>query len=178
MAFTYETKTTGCDILVLPLGGDWGPRPYVATSIDECCAVFSPDGRWIAYNSNESGRDEIYVRPFPGPEPKHQVSFGGGTHPKWTRGGREIVYRAPGPPPALMAVSVALGADFRAGPPRRLFDDTYRKTESFEFPTYDVSPDGERFLMIEEPPSAAPPRQIVVVPNVLDLIRSRTRGAR
>ncbi|MCE5248566.1 MAG: protein kinase, partial [Candidatus Polarisedimenticolia bacterium] len=178
LAFTYETTTTGHDIWILPLGGDRRPRPYLATSINECCAVFSPDGRWMAYNSNESGRDEIYVRPFPGPEPKHQVSFGGGTHPKWTRGGREIVYRAPGPPPAVMAVSVALGAGFRAGPPRRLFDDTYRKTESLEFPTYDVSPDGERFLMIEEPPSAAPPTQIVVVPNVLDLIKSRTRGAK
>jgi len=178
LAFTYQTATTGHDIWILPFGGDRRPRPYLATSSDECCGVFSPDGRWIAYNSNESGRDEIYVRPFPGNEPKRQVSFDGGMHPKWTRGGREIVYRAPGPPPAVMAVPVELDADFRAGAPRRLFDDKYRKPEAVELSSYDVSRDGERFLMIEEPPFAAPPRQIVVVPSALDLIKSRTRGAR
>ena len=177
IAFSQQSRTTGHDIWILPVTGDRRPWPYLATSIEECCAAFSPDGRWIAYASNESGRYEVYVRPFPGPEPKHQVSSGGGEQPKWTRGGREIVFRAPGPPPRLMAVSVELGAAVRSGTPRPLVDDPYRKWCSEEA-TYDVTRDGDRLLVIEEPAGAAPPTQIVVIPGFLEELKSKLRGAR
>ena len=177
LAFTLQTVTTRHDIWILPVAGDRRPWPYLATSFEECCAGFSPDGRWLAYASTESGRYEVYVRRFPVRGPAIRVSVGGGSEPKWTRGGREIVYRSLGPPPRMMSVSVDLGAQARIGTPRSLFDDVYRNWLGF-MPSYDVSRDGERFLMIEEPPSVAPPTQIVVIPRFLDELKAKLRSAR
>ena len=177
VAFVAQYPETDADIWIAPLAGDRRPWAYLATSAQESGGAFSPDGRWLAYASTESGRSEVYVRSFPRPGPKRQVSFDGGMQPKWTRGGREIVYRSLGPAPKMMAVPVELGAVLRAGTPRPLFADAYRNWVA-EMPGYDVSRDGERFLMIEEPPSAAPPTQIVVIPRFLDELKAKLRGAR
>ena len=117
-------------------------RPLLRTTFNEVLAKFSPDGRWIAYVSNESGREEVYVVPFPGPGGKWQVSTTGGRAPVWTRGGREIIYQAPGS--EMMAVEVQTDPTFQAGVPRVLFKTHLRTPPGRQF---DVTPDGERFLV-------------------------------
>ena len=99
------TTTTGLDLRVLPLSGERTPFDVARTSFAELNARFSPDSRWVAYESNETGQLEIYVQPFPGPGPKAQVSVGGGTLPRWRRDGGELFYLAPDR--RLMAVSVS-----------------------------------------------------------------------
>jgi serine/threonine-protein kinase len=126
-------------------------RPLLATPFSERNGAVSPDGRWLAYESNESGQFEIYVRPFPEVEAgKWPVSAGGGTRPLWARSGRELFYRAPDG--AVMGVQVeAGGGRFRPSPPATLVEARYYGGgSSFLGRTYDVTPDGARFLMIKE----------------------------
>ena len=93
LAFTEADPTTGFDIWMLGLQGDRKPRPFLQTPANEGGPAFSPDGHWVAYLSDESGRQEIYVRPFPGPGGKWQISSEGDTEPMWARNGRELFYR-------------------------------------------------------------------------------------
>jgi Tol biopolymer transport system component len=135
------------DIWMLPLEGDRKPRPFLQTPFNETAPEFSPDGRWLAYQSDESGRFEIYVQAFPGPGGKVPVSADGGTRPRWSSKGQELFYRNGG---KMMAVGVQAGLSFRAGTPRVLFEGRYGNQ-------YDVMPDGQRFITIEssEPNRAA-----------------------
>jgi hypothetical protein len=103
---------------------------------------FSPDGRWLAYASNESGRFEIYVKPFPEPGGKWQVSTGGGLEPRWRGDGKELFYLAPDD--KVMAVEVGTGAAFEAGTPQALFVTSLKNASGSH---YDVTPDGQRFLL-------------------------------
>ncbi len=138
------------DLMLLPLAGDRRPQPLLQTPYDELNAELSPNGRWLAYESNESGQYEIYVRPFPNvTAAKWPVSTSGGTRPLWARNGQELFYESTG---TLMRVPLTTGSTFAAGNPTKLFDAPY-----FFGPnvvgrgrTYDVSPDGLRFLMIKE----------------------------
>ena len=108
------------DLWVLSVDGEPKPDPFLATDFDERRGQFSPDGRWVAYKSNESGRYEIYVRGFPGAGGKWKVSVAGGTQPRWRRDGREIYYVAPDN--KLMAVEVKpSGAALEVGSPKELF---------------------------------------------------------
>ncbi len=108
--------------------------------------MISPDGNWIAYTSNESGRDEVYVRPFPNVEEgKWQISRDGGTEPFWHPKGQELFYRNGR---ALEVVSIKTEPNFTAGSPEVLF--TGRYTSGLPVTNYDISPDGQRFLMIKE----------------------------
>jgi Tol biopolymer transport system component len=116
--------------------------PFLRTPFNEVLGRFSPDGRWIAYTSNESGKEEVYVVPFPGPGGKWQISTTGGRAPAWTRAGREIVYEAPGD--EIMAVEVSAAPTFQAGIPKSLFKTHLRPPPGRQF---DVTPDGERFLV-------------------------------
>ncbi len=132
--------------------------------------MFSPDGRWLAYQSDESGQLEIYVRPFPGPGGKWQISTEGGTEPLWARNGRELYYRHGD---KMMAVAVETKPTFAASKPKLLFEGHYESGSlaySFE-PNYDVSPDGQRFLMIKASDQGTPARQINVVLNSSDELR-------
>src|SRR5262249_52196713 len=104
-----------------------------------------PDGRWIAYATDESGRDEIYVQPFRGSGQRSQISADGGMEPVWARNGLELFYRNGD---KMMAVDVQTGTTFRAGSPRVLFQGEYARIFWGEA-DYDVSPDGQRFLMIK-----------------------------
>jgi Tol biopolymer transport system component len=114
---------TSRDIFIVPLAGEAEPRPFLQTEFNEYEARFSPDGRWILYTSEESGRAEIYVAPFPGPGGKWQVSKGGGLGAVWTRGGQEILYRAAGG--KVLAVAVKAGAStFEVGAPVNLFEES------------------------------------------------------
>jgi hypothetical protein len=136
---------------------DLTARPMVS----EWSAGISPDGRWLVYQSDESGRSEIYVRPFPDVQGgRWQVSRAGGTRPVWARSGHELFYLASGG--TVMAVPIESTSGFRAGDPSKLFAGPY--FTEFSGSSYDVSPDGQRFLMIKTAGSAVTntPRIIVV----------------
>ena len=155
----------GMDLFVLPLEGDRQPRPLVHTPFDELNGEVSRDGRWLAYESNESGRGEIYVRPFPNVDGgKWQVSTNGGTQPMWARNGQELFYESAG---TLMRVPLTRGSRFEAGTPQKLIDGPYvfRLFGLGLGRMYDVSLDGQRFLMVKEssrPERPLSPRMILV----------------
>ena len=133
----------------MPVDGDRKPRPFVNGPFDELQGQFSPDGRWVAYQSNESGRFDIYVRPFPGPGGQWQVSTAGGVSPRWRADGKELFYLAPDG--NLVAVPiVAHETTFEAGTPISLFHmrivNYGTGTVSALRPQSDVAPDG-RFLV-------------------------------
>ena len=128
-------------------------------SYNERLAVFSPDGQWIAYTSDESGRVEVYVRAYSGAGRKYSVSTDGGTEPVWSRDGRELFYRNGN---AMMAADIRFEPELEVGEPRKLFQGNFQPAPWLN-PNYDVSPDGERFLMIR--PTADAPREIHVIVN-------------
>lgn len=116
---------TQTDVWLLHVEADsLRPAPLVTTPFQDRAPVFSPDGRWIAYVSNKSGRDEIYVLPYPGPGPEHTASTAGGREPVWSRDGTELFYRTED---QLMVVDVELGDRFHASQPRPLFRDVYER---------------------------------------------------
>jgi len=145
------------DLWVLPLFGDRKPVPFLATSFIETQAQFSPDGRWIAYTSNESGQYEVYVAPFPGPGNSFRVSPAGGSWPKWRRDGSEIFFLATGN--TLTSATVTSdGADFVVSDIRPLFAVRPRPQVRLDAFLYEVSADGQRFLVnsfVEETASTA-----------------------
>jgi eukaryotic-like serine/threonine-protein kinase len=165
--FDESTPTMGRDLLQLALDGTRRVTPLLQTKFDEFNGIVSPDGRWLAYESNSSGTYDIYVRPFPnvggGQSP---VSTAGGRQPLWARSSKELFYF--GSDGALFRVPVeASGATWNAGTPMKLFEGRYYTGAGGANPgrTYDVSSDGQRFLMIKAPAtdaSAAPPTLIVV----------------
>ncbi len=144
IAYVNQSKDTGFDIFVVPTFGDRKPMPFQKTSFNEFWPMFSPDGRLIAYQSNESGRQEIYVQSFPGPGGKWQVSTAGGVEAKWRADGKEILYRAPDQ--NLMAVDVKMGDSFQAGVPKVLFPA--RVSPGIARNRYVAAGDGQRFLLV------------------------------
>jgi hypothetical protein len=141
--------TSGRDLWALPLNGGQKPFPVVETNFDEDEGQFSPDGRWIAYGSTESGRHEIYVQPFPGPGERSRVSTAGGAQVRWRPDGRELYYVAPDN--RMMAVSITVtngDQTLQATPPRPLFMTRFAigANVTGTKPQYAVSPDG-LFLM-------------------------------
>jgi Tol biopolymer transport system component len=177
LAFVEFNPTTQHDIWVLRMG-DRKAQPFLRTRFDETEPRFSPDGRWLAYISDESGRYEIYVQPYPGPGGKWQISKEGGTQPVWNRNGRELFYRSGD---KMMAVNVATQLGFSAGTPRMLCEGVY-DSELGPITDYDVSPDGQRFLMVKPAErELAGPTQINVVLNWFEELKRRvptgTRGA-
>ncbi len=163
---------TGWDILLLPLNGERKLRPFLQTKFAEEAACFSPDGRWVAYSSDESGGSQVFVRPFPGPGPKWQISNEGGDEPHWSRGGRELFYRQGA---TMMVVDVETKPTFRAGRPQALFVGRYY---CYDVNCYDVSPDGKRFLMIKEDPAELGPAHVNVVLNWFEEVKRRVAGAK
>ncbi len=154
---TQAAGMTDADIHRLPLADGRGSEPLIATASVEVLAVVSPDGRWIAYQSNESGRWAIYVRPFPNVEDgKWQVSPGGGFSPVWSPVGRELFFLTAGPDGrAMMAVEYAGDPTFTPSRPQRLFALPSRVDVGGILRQWDVTPDGRRFLMIKDDDGAA-----------------------
>jgi Tol biopolymer transport system component len=163
--FTALVPGTGYDLWVLPLQGDRKPVLLLGTEFNERYGSFSPDMRWIAYDSNESGRVEIYVRPFnasgsSGPSlgsGKWQVSKDGGGQPKWRADGKELIFRAPNGSPMAVDASVGESA-FQPGVPKQLFAAPTNNG-------WDVTADGKRFFMAVPPNQKATDEPITVVLN-------------
>lgn len=136
--FARLDPDTGFDLWILPLDGGREPEPFLVSPYAESRGAFAPNGEWIAYESDESGRVEVYVRPYPGPGGKIQISVDGGRRPRWSRDGHELYFTTDD---ALMAVPITWEPTFGAGRPRTLFEADVR------FGTgYDPAPDGKRFL--------------------------------
>jgi hypothetical protein len=138
---------TGYDLWVAPQFGDRKPFPYLQTQFNEDYGAFSPNGRWVAYMSDESGRNEIYVQAFPFSGAKFQISAGGGAEPNWRNDGTELFYRSSDG--KLMVVQVKAGAAFESGVPKSLFPvvEVGGFVEAGFERSYAVSSDGQRFLV-------------------------------
>jgi len=150
LLFNSRDPKAGVDIWALPVDGKGKPFPIVQTTFDEQNAQFSPDGRWIAYQSNESGRADVYVQPFPGPGTRSLVSTSGGSHVRWRGDGRELFYL--GPNGRLMAVPFRAAPNAQApeiGLPGALFTPALGgAVQQGDFrQQYMVAPDGKRFLV-------------------------------
>jgi Tol biopolymer transport system component len=162
LAFVEINPKTRQDIWTLRTS-DHQKQPFLATPFAEIAPTFSPDGHWLAYVSNESGRPEVYVQAFPGPGGKWQISTDGGTDPTWNRNGRELFFRSGN---KMLSVDVKIQAGFTAGKPRVLFEGSYVTSD---FPSsgssYDVSPDGQQFLMIKPAEQSSSETQINIVMN-------------
>jgi serine/threonine-protein kinase len=144
LAFHSEQPTTGFDIWILPMEEEREAQPFLQTRFQERHAVFSPDGDWLAYVSDESGQDEVYVQPFPGPGEKWLISNEGGTEPVWSASG-ELFFRSVN---KIMAVEITTQPSFSPGKPTLLFESRFL-SPGVSRSDYDVTPDGQRFLMME-----------------------------
>jgi Tol biopolymer transport system component len=160
---------TGGDIWVWNLR-DHKVQPFLQGQSNEVASQFSPDGHWLAYVSDASGRLEIYVKPYPGPGAERKISTDGGTEPVWNRNGPELFYRSGN---KMMAVNIVMQSGFTAGNPHTLFEGPYLPT-SGSLPNYDVSPDGERFLMVKPTEQRqVAPTQINVVLNWFEELKQK-----
>jgi Tol biopolymer transport system component len=170
LAFTDIHPTTSADIWVLSLEGEREVRPFLQTPALEAGGVFSPDGRWIAYDSNESGKLEVYVQAFPGPGARRQVSTEGGRQAVWARNGREIFYRSGD---MMMVVAVETEPSFSLSKPKALFEGRYAGGSEWKgYANYDVTADGQSFLMIRSEEETAP-TEIHVVLNWAEELRAK-----
>ncbi len=151
IVFQSRTEETVWDIWALPENGAGKPFPLRVTQFAEGSASVSPDGRFLAYQSNETGRQEIYVQEFPKAKSKWQVSAAGGRDPFWRGDGREIFYRSP--TGDLMAVPIGKGPSFEAGTPQALFRGRFVSSNART--AYRPTPDGKRFLMLAPPTDEA-----------------------
>jgi Tol biopolymer transport system component len=174
LLFIEVATTTGPDLMLLRRNGtDSRTAPLLRTSFAEGGSDVSPDGRWIAYQSNEGGRNQIYVRPFPNvDEGRWQISVGGGTRPVWGKDGKELFFldAAQG----LITVPVQTTPTFAAGQPTKLFDPT--AFVGLPGRSYDVSRDSQRFLVVTSGASgdkSATPASLVVVLHWVEELRSR-----
>ena len=157
-------------IHTLPLQGPRTPHPLLVNQFDNHSPSLSPDGHWVAYASNESGRLEVYVRPFPGPGGgRWQVSLDGGTEPLWAANGRELFYRNG---TKMMVAAISLHPTFAAGARRELFEGSYVNDPVYR--SYDVTRDGRAFVMVRSP---KPMGDFVVVLNWFDQLRQHGRPA-
>ncbi len=141
-AVTVNDPTTSTDVWLLRLHNPPEMRPFKNTTAAERQGSLSPDGRWLAYASNDSGRSEIYVEPVPGPGGRRQISSEGGEQPRWVRSGKEIVYRNG---TKMMSMPVEVQPVFQPGNPVELFDRKFDRGGAVA--GYDVSPDGQTFVM-------------------------------
>jgi eukaryotic-like serine/threonine-protein kinase len=147
------------------LSSEGEPRPFDTSKFDETSPAFSPDGRWLAYVSDESGRVEVYVRPVPGPGEKYLISTAGGSQPVWARSGRELFFRNG---EQMMVVDIGTKPAFSASRPRLLFTGAF-----IGRPDYDVSPDGQSFVMVNSGEDDRAATQISVVFNWLEELKQR-----
>jgi len=176
LVFWVIDPTTGSDQWVFPTSGDKTPMPLLQTSFTEGHPQISPNGRWISYQSNETGRAEIYVRSFPSGGSKFQISSGGGTFARWRADGKELFYLSAASFGKLMSVQVdATDTTFQYGDPTELFDSGYVNfTHGLNYHTFAVSRDGQRFL-IPRPEGAADGGEPAPITIVFNWTKAATR---
>lgn len=174
LALRANSADTASDLWLLPLEGvdpyeakPGTPLVWLQTRYAEFLPRFSPDGKWIAYTSDESGSYEIYVRPYSGPGGKVQISTHGGTDPFWHPNGRELFYNSGS---QWYAVDVTLSPEFKAGKPRFLFEGPFINIPGFN---YAFAADRDRFLVLENPEQFKARTDLTVVTNFFDLLRRR-----
>lgn len=171
IAFVESNAGSGADIWILTLDEARKPlqiRPLVRTEFGESSGGISPDGRWLAYHSNESGRYEVYVQPLPDGGRRWQVSTESGVYPRWSPRGNELFFRSGPTRAGFSSASVRARPEFEASVPRELFD-----ARPYETP-FEVSPEAARFLMIQQP-TAEPATEITVIVNWLGELRQLVR---
>ena len=179
-----SVDTSSNDIFLLPLDGETlsgkataEPTSFLQTPFQEGFPSISPDGRWMAYYSNETGRWEIYVQPLEAPEGQSagagrvRISSGGGEEPIWSRDGQEMFYRWGS---KIYVVEIMPGPEFRATVPRVLFDGPFVNPLDW---SYDVSPDGKRFLVVENKELEKASTELIVITNFFDHVRRRVASA-
>jgi Tol biopolymer transport system component len=173
LVFVLSVPAGGAELWTVPLNGDPKPARYLANGFNLAHPAISPDAHWMAYDSDESGKVEIYAQSYPDPSLKRlKISPTYGSEPLWTKGGRELVYRNGD---SVMAVSVDV-ANGRVGQPVALFSGPYPDNPGWTRPrSYDVTPDGERFLLIRVRELASQPH-IAVVLNWFDELRATMGG--
>jgi serine/threonine-protein kinase len=154
---------TGIDIWMLKLDGDRKPERFLHSRSNEIQPVFSPDGQWIAYATNESGREEVYVRPYPGPGDITPISTDGGMEPVWSPDGKTLYYRDINGS-KMMAVSFITEPELQVGEPELQFEGKYLGGSPWGR-NYDLSPDGTRFIMIRDEGQSVQSTQIKVILN-------------
>jgi Tol biopolymer transport system component len=168
LAFVRQTSEAGADVYALSLSGDPNPHVLVKTPGYDGGAQFSPDGHWIAYASNVSGQMEVYIHPYPGPGRERPVSTQGGTHPKWNRNGKELFYRN-GNKMMLVDVSRRDG-DIALSSPRVLFEQRYAFGSAQSIANFDVTRDGQRFVMVKDDSASD---QLSIVLNWFEELKAR-----
>ena len=166
------------DIMILPMEGDRTARPFLATEHDETHPVFSPDGRWIAYRSTEElSSGEVYVRPYPGPDPVYKISNGGGTSPAWSLDGKQLFFAsgASMSDSQMMVVDVSTDEGFSRGRPRVLFDPSLLDVAigTYNGRTYDVSADGRFLLTTMGQNEPEPATEINIILNWFEELKER-----
>jgi hypothetical protein len=155
------------DLWALSVSGEEQPFPFLATEFNEVAAQFSPDGNWLAYQSDRSGRFEVYLRPFPKSDREWKISTGGGQGPRWRGDGRELYFVAPDG--NLMAAGVRTGETVEAGVPAPLFKASMTPDPLTPTP-YDVTADGQRFLVLVQSENTSQP-SLTVTTNWLAKVR-------
>ena len=181
LAFDQQTSRQQWDLMVLPMevsGSGWkaGTPTRLLSHVNQGpSAVFSPDGRWLAYMSNESGRSEVFVRPFMGPGVPRQVSTSGGRIPTWSRRRNELFYLSPDS--HLMVVSYVVdGNTFRASPAQEWSEQPINERPTTR--SFDLHPDGDRFVVSGDLANRRSVSQVVLIPNFLEEVRHRLSDAR
>ncbi len=168
LVYRQNSGKTGRDIWLLPLDGDASPTPLVQTSAEERAPKISPDGRFLAYVSDESGRSEIYVRTFPDGNSRWPVTTTGGTEPLWSRRGDELFYRSGN---EILVVAVQTDSTFRFGNPEVAVSGQYVPNPMHT--NYDIHPDGDRFVMVR---SGQGETRMIVALNWFEALRRGTVG--
>ena len=167
LAFTEVGPATDADIWVVSLEGSRQARPFLRTRFNEDSAVFSPDGQWLAYTSDESGAKQVYAVRFPDGNGRVQISTDGGSDPQWAGNGRELFYLNGG---KMLSASISSQPVFTAGRPQVLFAGTFHARTSN--PAYAVTRDGQHFLMVKQTDTESP-RQIDIVLNWFEELKRR-----
>ena len=148
------------------------PKPLWGSPFLEENSSFSPDGRWLAYESNETGDFDVYVRPFPGPGGKWQISTGGGRFPKWSGNGKELFYRTQDNK-IMVATYIASGDSFRPDKPQLWSPGQF--SERLGEGNFDLSPDGKRVVVLKAPASESTAGKVTFIFNFFDELRRKSR---
>jgi Tol biopolymer transport system component len=170
LLFERHGPTGAAGAYTIPLEGSGKAQAVLQSNFGQMQATYSPDGHWMVYTSNESGRDEIYVQPFPGPGGKWLLSADGGAYPRWAQNGREIFFRSED---RMMSVPVETQPTFKVGTARMLF----RGGGYVALGNYDVAPDSQHFLMIKEKEAPASAKELNIILHWTDELRRRALPA-